>query len=443
MIEVSYISLLAPVFLQLIGLSLAVWSDPYIKRRHRHIMLTIVVLIILLITQNMVEYRMEQINDPKGRLYTSIAGYSIRPCILLIFFYIVSDRKRHWAGWAMLVINAAIHLTALYSGICFTITAGNRFKRGPLGYTCHVVSAVMLVELIYLTMKKASEGRKKHVWIPLLNVVLIVGSVIIDGFFEIYNSPLSCLTIAVVSATLFYYIWLHLQFVQEHERDLVASQQIRIMVAQIKPHFLYNALSVIRSICRRDAGKAEEAIGQFADYLRYNMDSLTAGQPISFDKEMEHVRKYLYLQKLRFQDDLTIEYDLQCTDFTVPTLTIQPLVENAVTWGIRKSETGSGTVAIRSRETESAYEVVVEDNGRGFQADEIMGKTGEEPDEEAYSRRDVSADQKDGRSHIGLNNVRERLKRLCGGKLLIESAEGEGTKVTVVFPKTTQNAVYE
>lgn len=144
------------------------------------------------------------------------------------------------------------------------------------------------------------------------------------------------------------------------------------------------------------------------------MDSLSLREPVAFSTELEHTKAYLDLEQLRFVDELTVVYDLECTDFLLPTLTLQPLVENAVNHGIRSKESGTGTVTIASRELPDRYEVSVTDDGPGFDPDE-------KPD--------------DSRSHIGLENVRSRLRSLCGGELRIASRPGHGSQVTIALPK--------
>ena len=99
-----------------------------------------------------------------------------------------------------------------------------------------------------------------------------------------------------------------------------------------------------------------------------------------FERELDHLEKYLYIEKLRFADKLNIAYDIQCTDFELPLLSIQPLVENAVKHGVGMKEDG-GTVTIATRETDKAYEVIISDDGVGF---------------------DTEAKKNDGRSHIGM-----------------------------------------
>ena len=92
---------------------------------------------------------------------------------------------------------------------------------------------------------------------------------------------------------------------------------------------MYNALSSIAILCKLDPDTAYKATVAFSDYLRGNMDSLKQTTPVPFEKELEHLKKYLYIEKLRFDDQLNIEYDIQTTDFKIPLLSIQPLVENA------------------------------------------------------------------------------------------------------------------
>ena len=194
-----------------------------------------------------------------------------------------------------------------------------------------------------------------------------------------------------------------------------ALLQTEIMLSQIQPHFLYNALAVIRDLCRTDPALAEEATVKFSRYLRGNMDSLRSKGNVPFERELEHTRGYLEIEQLRFEDKLTVSYDIACTGFRLPTLTLQPIVENAVRYGVRKNADGRGTVSISTRETPDCWEVAVADNGPGFDS--------AEPPKDAL------------RSHVGIENVRERVKNMAGGTLDIVSAPGKGTRVTISLPK--------
>ena len=199
------------------------------------------------------------------------------------------------------------------------------------------------------------------------------------------------------------------------------QMKVDLMLSQIQPHFLFNALYVIQEICRIDPETAYSAIGEFSQYLRHNMDSININVPIPFSKELEHTRHYVRLQQLRFGDALDVRYDLTCTQFRLPTLTLQPIVENAIRYGVRQKENGNGTVIVSTTEKSDAYEICVEDNGPGFVPNEVA---------------------KYGFSHVGLKNVRERLQRISGGSLVIDTRIGEGTKVTISIPKEQKNAFF-
>ena len=202
---------------------------------------------------------------------------------------------------------------------------------------------------------------------------------------------------------------------QQMQREL-AESRVDIMVSQIQPHFLYNSLTSIAMLCTIDPETAQEATVTFADYLRGNMDSLKQKEPVPFSKELEHLKKYLYIEKLRFGKKLNVVYDIQTESFVLPQLSIQPLAENAVKHGISKKR-GGGTLTISTRETDNAFQVIVSDDGKGF---------------------DVNKVKNDGRSHIGMDNVHMRLKEMCGGEVEISSKIDEGTVATVTLPKEGQ-----
>ena len=412
----SYMLLLMPVALQLSGLCFFVLLDPYIRRRHRRIMLIIIALTLCLIVQNLADFHLRRTILPQARMIADIVGYSVRPLILLLYFYIVSDRKRHRVGWVLAALNLLIHLTAFFSPLCFSYDEHNMFIRGPLGLTCHFVSALLLAELVFLTLKKGVKEQGGQIWIPLINAALIVAAAAADTFFSDGNVPLTFLTITMVSTSLFYYIWLHLQFVREHERDLMAEQRIRIMMSQIRPHFLYNTLATIKALCRKDPETAAATTEKLGLYLRQNLDSLGRDELIPFGKELEHTRIYAEIEQVRF-DSFRVEYDIRDDGFSVPALTLQPLVENAVRHGVRIRD--DGLVRVLTRRTEAGHEIVVQDNGKGFDVREL-----EDLDE----------------SHIGIRNVRERLEKICGGTLTIDSRPGEGTTAVIRIPAEPREA---
>ena len=191
------------------------------------------------------------------------------------------------------------------------------------------------------------------------------------------------------------------------------ESKISIMLSQIQPHFLYNTLNSIYQLCETNPMRARFMVNSFAEYLRNNLSSLDDPGLISFETELAHVNTYLDIERMRFEDTLEIEYDIKCIDFSLPVLTVQPIVENAVKHGTSKKR-GGGKVIISTDETEKSYIIKVADTGCGF---------------------DPSQPKDDGKQHVGIENVKQRLSNMCEGTLLIESTIGEGTTVTITIPK--------
>ncbi len=197
----------------------------------------------------------------------------------------------------------------------------------------------------------------------------------------------------------------------EQEKRLV-EMNIAVMRSQIQPHFLYNALSSIRRMIKKDPEIAETAIENFSMYLRKNLESMNRVEPLPFATELEHLQEYLYLEKLRFGSRLGVEYDIGFADFVMPVLSLQPIVENAVKHGVLKKEEG-GRVWIKTRRDGSHVVLTVEDDGIGF---------------------DPEAVAEDGKTHIGFDNVKHRIEMQCKGTVSVESKIGTGTTVTITIP---------
>ena len=200
-----------------------------------------------------------------------------------------------------------------------------------------------------------------------------------------------------------------------HNAELDASgMRTQIMVSQIQPHFLYNALTAIMAI-DGNPPKTINALSDFGKYLRENLNVLSNGDPIYFKSEMDHVKRYLSLEQLRFEDNLRVIYDITADDFKVPPLSIQMLVENAVKHGVTQREDG-GTVTISTRDIGDFYEVKITDDGIGFDPAVLYTAEG---------------------NHIGMQSVSKRIQEM-GGSLEVSSIIGKGTVSTFVVPKQQQ-----
>ena len=194
----------------------------------------------------------------------------------------------------------------------------------------------------------------------------------------------------------------------------LAESRVSTMMSQIRPHFIYNTLGSIEQLCELDPPKAGELVHNFAKYLRGNFGELDNPKPILMSQEMEHVHHYISIENVRFPD-MTFTFEMQGNDFHIPALTIQPIVENAIKHGLMKLEKG-GTIHVVSYETDTHSCVLVEDDGVGFDTSVLL----------------------DERKHVGIRNIRGRLKAMVNGTLEIESTVGVGTKVLIQIPKEVQ-----
>ena len=413
--DIGTLAVLMPLLFLLFGLSFTVVIDPYIRREHRRTMLVIAVLCLTLIAQNYWDYALT-VGSPRQMLRTivTIYGYSIRPVILILFLHIVQPTGKRWYWWVLAGLNAAVYLTALFSPFSFWIDASNYYHGGPLASSCFITSMILLISLLIQTYRSRKTKGKWDVWIPIFVILMIVASIVVDYNIKEGQQPISFLTVAIIIGSVFYYIWLHLQFVREHEQDLMAAQRIQIMMTQIQPHVLFNALNTIRALYAKDPPLADKTLENFSTYLRQNLESLRQTDLIPITKELEHTRLYAEIEMLRFPN-VHVEYRIEDDGFEIPTLTIQPLVENAIRHGVRSRT--EGLVNVTTAREAGAHRITVQDNGVGF-----------DPKQESSPEE----------SHIGIENVRNRVEQMCGGTMILQSEIGIGTCVTLLIPDRTE-----
>jgi Putative regulator of cell autolysis len=199
--------------------------------------------------------------------------------------------------------------------------------------------------------------------------------------------------------------------------DRAMAAEVGFLQAQIKPHFLFNALNTIASFCSTDPQYARKLITSFAGYLRQCFDFESLDMFVPLEKELELVASYVEIEKARFGEKLTVVLDVDSAPETeVFLLCIQPLVENAIRHGLRK-KAGAGTVTISVKQSPGSVSVSVSDDGCGIAPDRLKTL--------------LAPGKKQG---IGLWNIDRRLRKLFGSGLTIESEPGKGTTVLFEIP---------
>ena len=404
---------LALPILALIGLVFAVSIDPYIKKPIKRVILTIDGIVMSIILCNCVSNLLESIWRPEYLFLETAQAvycYIMRPVVIVLFIYIVWDNPKRRLLWIPVFLNTCMYLTAFFNPWTFRIAEDSgRFVRGPMGYTAHFVSYFLLFAFLFIVLVQFTRLKGFHRMIPIANVFLAALGPVLDSRCHT-NGTITFTEIATVFCCVFFYTWLHLQFVREHEMALVAEQRIQIMISQIQPHFLYNTLTTIQSLCLENPKKAANVTERFATYLRQNIDSLNEANLIPFRKELDHTLVYAQIEMERFPN-IHLDYEIEDEDFLLPALTVQPLVENAIRHGIRGK--AKGQIDIITNLLPDCHEIIIRDNGKGFSADEASKNEG---------------------THIGIQNVRERLREQCGGDVQIDSEIGKGTCVTIHIP---------
>ena len=192
------------------------------------------------------------------------------------------------------------------------------------------------------------------------------------------------------------------------QKEEIADQKVRLAVLQMRPHFIYNTMTSIYCLIEQDAPKAQQVTLDFTNYLRKNFTAIAKEETIPFTEELEHTRAYLAVEQVRFKGKLFVEFDMPYTNFRLPPLTLQPIVENAVKHGV-DPDLDPLYITVRTREDKQGAEITIEDTGPGFGLND-----NNEP-------------------HIALGNIRERLEMMCNGELTISEREGGGTVIRIII----------
>lgn len=298
-------------------------------------------------------------------------------------------------------------------GFYFVVDGNGVYSRASGGMVYNVLEVVVLGIMAFTIASECLRLKEKLIVLSYL-VFPCVGFAV-----QILCQGLSVILPSMLLAVILIYNYIHLnrsRIIMEQEATL-SKQNVALMISQIQPHFLYNVLTTISNLCRKNPAEAEETTVMFAQYLRMNLDSLKRLEPIPFTLEFRHIQIYLTLEQKRFGERLNVVYNVEEEHFLVPALSLQPIVENSVKHGIcEKGE--PGTLTFTSKKVDGGYQIIIEDDGVGF---------------------DPNVPHKeDGRSHVGMNNVENRLLQMSQATMEVISSPGNGCKTIITFPESGQ-----
>ena len=310
------------------------------------------------------------------------------------------------------------YLWALTTPIVVWIARRYRFESGrwPVALMMHIIGSVVLTALqivageVILTAASV-RAFEKAFWAGVRY-----------SFVVNFQSSLPTYWVILFAYLAFDY------YVKYRDRELRGAQltaelsraQLQALKMQLKPHFLFNTLNSISSLMYHDVEAADAMLARLSDFLRLTLDR-DLDQEVTLDEELEFVRRYLEIEKIRFEDRLMVSVDIAggIGNARVPTLALQPLIENAIHHGIASRPEG-GSIAIRARRDADSLRISIADDGIG-------AHSGDAPP----------------REHIGLANTRQRLERLYGAtqRFTFAASPAGGFLVEIVIPFHTMETV--
>jgi hypothetical protein len=294
-------------------------------------------------------------------------------------------------------------LANAYHGFAWTVTQGYYTPAARLWLTQVFPVAALVAILLIVLLGHGIDTRRRLFYLSL--PLFPLAGACLECFL-----PFSMTPVGMTLCAMLVYTGIYLQ-----RRRIVIEQRNALMLSQINPHFMYNTLSTVAAMCDTSPAEAKALIIDFSSYLRRNLGAMNEVALIPFEEELRHIGCYLKIEKARFGNRLRVVYDIRTKSFTCPVLSIQPLVENAVKHGITKKREG-GTIRISAYDTKRCHVVEILDDGVGFDTEK----------------------RPDG-THVGIENVRDRLRNLCNGTLTVRSTEGVGARITVCIPKKKED----
>ncbi len=341
------------------------------------------------------------------------ATYSIYNYLLK---YLEFRRGRNTTPAARIWIRVYTALCAVFllfggwSNLFFEINPEGMFSASEWSFLAPAVFAPIAIGNIILSVAGQRYSRFRE---GIIHTIFCIVYTVFATLDTIYTTTYSYILFIIFAMLIYTFIDLEQEReTEQNEKDLIISE-LNALRLQMNPHFIYNTLASIDALCVINPDEARVLIDKFTRHLRssYLNDSPVT---VPFEQELKNVECYLEIEKTRFPD-LRVMYDLRVTDFKLPALTIQPILENAIKHGICGRDYGRGTVTIASCERDTEYIVKIIDDGIGFDSSQPL------PD--------------DGRHHIGIANTRKRLELIGGGSLRITSIPNIGTSVDIIIPK--------
>ncbi|WP_294489937.1 sensor histidine kinase [uncultured Ruminococcus sp.] len=349
------------------------------------------------------------------RTWGDSIAFILRPVLIMIeIFMVMPEKKLRKLCAVPAVLNGLVFSTAIFgSKIAFSINPDNSFNGGPLHFTIYmtqIVYIIMLLVLSVINFKQSNRGKS----LMLITMFMQAVFVAVREYKDIAPSFTNAVTALCMLDYYIYLATIERQAISDSllqkELDLTKSE-LTVLRNQIQPHFIYNVLSMIRSLTRTDTEKAVQAINNFSKYLKTHIKAIQNEDMIPFEEELKNVRVYVDLAQTDYPGEIELVCDFEDTDFTIPALSLEPIVENAIQHGISRM---GGRITMTARREDGMMCISISDNGT--------------------AKKDITPKFTE-RLGVGLENTRRRLAMQCGGRMETLINEN-GCTVTIRIPET-------
>ena len=374
----------------------------------------LIIIVFTLTVAEAVEDMCDQYGWSVKILYVKTAFvYWLYPLIAMLELYLVVPLKHKKLLAIPYFVNFVLAFIDIFdTRMIYWFGNGHNYNGGPLNVLPMIVLSFYVIMLGVNSVIILKSGYRSKgiivIFMTCTSVVTVIGEEV--GFARGLTE-----TVTAAEMMIYYFFLAAINYSEaqtklyqnrielEHERN-------KLLVMQIQPHFIFNSLATIQSLCYTDSDAAADCIDVFGDYLRANINSISSNEMIDFNSELEHIEQYVRLEKASKDINFTMIYDLEIKDFKIPPLTVQPIVENAIKHGALTRRDGTGFVKIKTEEFGGMIRIIITDNGKGAS---------------------LTSKQKEHQS-VGTENVRQRLALMCSGTLDIElTSRGAESVITI------------
>jgi len=380
--------------------------------------------------------------DEKYNLYFSLG------CLIAITRVIVTKNlivNNNTEGLIYMVSSSLYYISYIWGGVFLVLISESLFKEERLKYFSKVFTIIaiifsvfiiftdvsvyasqdafydgsfliMIVYSSYILIKAVVKKRKRAFLLCIGSFIMYFGAFhdILRGE-GVFDSKIGEINAYTYLVYLLIFAYVLAQITKEYQLSIFNSE-LNFLHAQIQPHFLFNTINTIITYCRQEPKVASELLLDLSTYLRGKFDYDSDNMQIALKEEIELIRSYLTIEKVRFGDRLDVVYDIdESINITVPCLIFQPLVENAVKHGLKDNIKGV-KIQIIVKKVDKYISLQVIDNGKGIDED---------------TRFKLLKQEGTG---VGINNTSKRLKLYYNTDLIIESNKDQGTCITLKIP---------